>query len=56
MTNLAPTPGNAPALSEYLTDLQSKAVRLSGVKPVIAFLDNEGRCEEGAICPDLYRR
>lgn len=46
-TKTTPTPGDAPGVSEYLTAVHSKAVRLSGVVSAIAFLDNEGRCEEG---------
>ena len=44
-----PTPGNAPGLPEYLADLQTKAVRLSGVMSAIGFLQNEGKCEDGKI-------
>lgn len=46
-TKTTPTPGHVPSLPEYLSAVQSKAVRLSGVVSAIAFLDNEGRCEEG---------
>ena len=49
MTHQTPTPGNAPGLPEYLADLQTKAVRLSGVMSAIGFLQNEGKCEDGRI-------
>ena len=47
MTNLTPTLGNAPGLPEYLSNLQTQAMRLTGLLSVIGFLNNDGNCEDG---------
>ena len=49
MTIENPTPGNAPGLPEYLADLQTTAIRLSGVMAAISHLNNEGKYEDGQI-------
>ncbi|MCC5968403.1 MAG: hypothetical protein JJU15_00465 [Pararhodobacter sp.] len=49
MTNETPSAGNTPGLPEYLQDMQDRASRLSGIMNAIAFLENEGRCEEGRV-------
>lgn len=43
-----PEPAKNP-LPAYLTDMQSRALRLAGVVRAIAFITNEGRCDEGRI-------
>ena len=36
-------------LNLYLTDMQARACRLSGVMSAIAYLENEGACTEGRM-------
>lgn len=47
MTERKTDPANSNAMGKYLDDLQSMSTRLAGVLTAAAFLENEGRCEEG---------
>jgi len=54
MTTKNPTPGNEtglPAtevtLDKYLTDMQARACRLSGIIAAIACLEDNGTCKQG---------
>ena len=47
MTTATPSPGTAPRLAEYLSDLQSRATRLHGIVAAAAFLENAGACKDG---------
>ena len=50
MTTINPTSGNNPGLPEirgYISDVQNRMCRLSGIMTAVAYLVNEDACQEG---------